>query len=231
VAPGKRPTALIFAGSGWPTDFFRRLQRTLGYMAKERLPGEEPSLDWQGWKLAGYPADGTPFIANALRRLSLSSPGFTEAFQSQFEGPGAPPLTIHGLAAPGTDSGYNHRAQVDKLIAKMRAILATGPNTQLIVVGYAATASPVLGLSHVSDLSLSLSHQNAHLQVGGAAKQAPLLPGPSRSRRRHHRLALHYPRRTSPWASSRRHVRADPLRSHRPGRVCSRRTRHVHPRV
>jgi hypothetical protein len=231
VAPGKRPTALIFAGSGWPTDFFRRLQRTLGHMAKERLPGEEPSLDWQGWKLAGYPDDGTPFIANALRRLSLSSPGFTEAFQSQFEGPGAPPLTIHGLAAPGTDSGYNHRAQVDKLIAKMRAILATGPNTQLIVVGYAATASPVLGLSHVSDLSLSLSHQNAHLQVGGAAKQAPLLPGPSRSRRRHHRLALHYPRRTSPWASSRRHVRADPLRSHRPGRVCSRRTRHVHPRV
>ena len=151
VASGTRPTALFFCASGWPTDLYRRLLPSLGHMAKERQPGEEPSLDWQGWKLAGYPADGTPFVANALQLLSESSPGFTEAFTSQFEGLGAPPLTIHGLAAPGTDGGYNHKAQVDKLITKMRAILKTRPNTQLIVVGYV----PLPALSLDSSLCLT----------------------------------------------------------------------------
>ena len=93
-------------------------------------------LDIKGWAQAGFLADGTPTVCNSIRHMH-DTPPFAEPFKKQFLAPNAPPLTLFGFAAPGTDGGPNHPAHVDIFIAEAKAILKADPTTQLIVCGCA----------------------------------------------------------------------------------------------
>jgi hypothetical protein len=133
---GDRPTTIFFGASGWPTDGIRKLLNHLGHMTRGHAGAS--SLDFRGWKSHGFQEDGTPFVAYAPRTMS-QAPKFREIFARQFLGPGAPPVIIHGLCAPGKDYGYNHPAHVDALLNKMQNTLLLQPTAQLIVVGCATS--------------------------------------------------------------------------------------------
>ena len=133
---GDRPTTIFFGASGWPTDGIRKLLDHLGHMTRGHAGAS--SLDFRGWKSHGFQEDGTPFVAYAPRTMS-QAPKFREIFARQFLGPGAPPVIIHGLCAPGKDYGYNDPAHVDALLNKMQNTLLLQPTAQLIVVGCATS--------------------------------------------------------------------------------------------
>jgi chemotaxis protein histidine kinase CheA len=133
---GDRPTTIFYGASGWPTDRIRKVLDHLGHMTRGHAGAS--SLDFRAWKRDGFQEDGTPFVAYAPRAMS-QAPKFREIFARQFLGPGAPPVIIHGLCAPGKDYGYNDPAHVDALLNKMQNTLQLQPTAQLIVVGCATS--------------------------------------------------------------------------------------------
>lgn len=134
-APNGAPvgTHFVFATSGFPTDARRRDLEQLGFVTKG--PPGLAYLDIKGWAAGGFAADGTPRMANAIRRLH-DDPVFGPLFDRQFLMPEAPPVTLFHLAAPGCDTGPNHPKYLDALITSLKAILAANPLTQLVVCGY-----------------------------------------------------------------------------------------------
>ena len=127
-----------FATSGWPTDHRKDLV-VLGHVAKGQ-PGEA-HLYVRGWAANGYPADGTPRVANAIRSL-CEHRVFGPPFHRQFLAPDSPPVTLFHLADPDKDSGPNHEAHLDQMISSLKAVLQANPKTQLVVCGYVLQPCP-----------------------------------------------------------------------------------------
>ena len=80
-APNGAPvgTHFVFATSGFPTDASRRDLEQLGFVTKG--PPGLAYLDIKGWAAGGFAADGTPRMANAIRRLH-DDPVFGPLFEA-----------------------------------------------------------------------------------------------------------------------------------------------------